>query len=207
MSTPAQIAANQENAKLSSGPTSEAGKAISSQNNLRHGLTGPFAVLPWENQEQFQTLQDDLLAEHQPVTPTERILVQEMAQSHWLGQRAILLQNECLNDFDPSTQDSKQLALYLRYQTTHNRAFYKALNQLLSLREKKRKEEIGFVSQKAKEAQLKLAEQRREAAEHRAQELHQARVGLPEAQTQRHRTETVIAQVLKMPKTAQPNAA
>ena len=56
MSTPAQVAANQQNAKLSTGPKTEDGKAISSKNNLRHGFTGAFMILPWEKQEEFDTL-------------------------------------------------------------------------------------------------------------------------------------------------------
>ena len=49
-------------------------------------------------------------------------------------------------------------------------------------------------------------EKRQEAAEHRAAELHQARVGLIEAQTRRHETETTIAKFFKMPRTEQSEA-
>ena len=167
-------------------------------------------MLPCESQDEYQSLHHDLVFEYQPATATERILVQEMAQSHWLRQRAIALQNLCLSQYDPTADQPKELALYLRYQTTHNRAFYKALNELQRLREQKRKQEIGFVSQKRREEQEALketrrqaAENRHEAAENRAQELHQARVWLTEAQARRHETETTIAQVLKMPRTAQ----
>ncbi len=134
----------------------------------------------------------------------------------------------CFNPEVPTADEPKELALYLRYQTTHNRAFYQALNQLQRLREQKRKEEtqeaalsqraeIGFASQKRrdeqealKETQRKAAEARREAQEkrhqaaaHRAEELHQARVWLTEAQARRHETETTIAQAVKMPRTVQ----
>jgi Mn-containing catalase len=44
--------------------------------------------------------------------------------------------------------DEKQFALLLRYESMHERAFYKAVNELQKLRKEKRKEEIGFVSQK-----------------------------------------------------------
>ena len=81
MSTQAQILANQANSQLSTGPKTEAGKAISSKNNLRHGLTGPFVVLAWEDQEEFRTLQNELLAEHQPTKLTEKMLVEDLAQS------------------------------------------------------------------------------------------------------------------------------
>jgi hypothetical protein len=40
MASPAQIEANRRNAQRSTGPTSETGKAISSQNALKHGLSG-----------------------------------------------------------------------------------------------------------------------------------------------------------------------
>jgi hypothetical protein len=46
----------------------------------------------------------------------------------------------------------KHFALYLRYQTTHERAFYKALTELQKLREQRRKEQIGFESQKRAQA-------------------------------------------------------
>jgi hypothetical protein len=69
-----------------------------------------------------------------------------MAQSHWLAQRAIRLQNDC---FTAEGIDTKRLALFLRYQTTHQRAFHKALNTLIALQKTRRKQEIGFVSQKA----------------------------------------------------------
>ena len=40
MATDAQIAANRRNAKLSTGPTSPSGKAVSSRNSTKHGLSG-----------------------------------------------------------------------------------------------------------------------------------------------------------------------
>jgi hypothetical protein len=89
-----------------------------------------------------------LLAEHAPTTETERVLVQRMAQHIWISQRAINLQQLCL-DPDTGICDSEyRLALYLRYQTTHDRAFHKCLSELLKLKAEKRKAAIGFVSQK-----------------------------------------------------------
>ena len=187
MSTSAQIAANQANAQHSTGPKSEAGRAASSQNNFRHGLAGGiFAMLGWENHDEFQTLLADLAAEHQPATPTERLLVEKMAQSWWLRNRALLLQDLCIHDKVPiCNQDrEKDLALFIRYQTTHDRAFHAALNALLKLRAEKRKAEIGFESQKQRGA----AEARRVAAENRKQELHQWAVLLAQAKVDRQQT-------------------
>ena len=86
MSTEAQHTANQANAQLSTGPTSEEGKAISSQNRRKFGLTGRFVVLPWEKQEEFEDLRARLCAEHQVYSPFEAELIEKMAAL--LGQPA-----------------------------------------------------------------------------------------------------------------------
>ncbi len=165
MATDAQISANQANAQHSTGPKSESGKAASCQNNFRYGLTGSsFTVLDSEDQDEFDRVLSGLRFEHQPATMTESILVEKMAQSYWLSKRALDLQDQCATDEDLTLdQQQKQLALFLRYQTTHDRAFHRALNDLLKLRAEKRRNEIGFESQKRAEA----VESRRAAAENR----------------------------------------
>jgi len=152
MSTSAQIAANQQNAQRSSGPKTDSGKAISALNNFRYGFTGAFCILPWEDQEEYDQLSGGLLDDHRPSNTTEHLLVKTMTQSCWLRQRALTLQQLCFNR-EMAICDGdceKQLALYLRYQTTHDRAFTKALDQLQKPRAEKRKEEIGFESQEKK---------------------------------------------------------
>ncbi|HEX3685318.1 MAG TPA: hypothetical protein VHU83_22480 [Bryobacteraceae bacterium] len=193
MATDAQISANQSNAQLSTGPKSESGKAASSQNNFKYGLTGSsFAVLEFENQDEYDHVLCGLRFEHQPASMTESILVDKMAQSYWLSKRALYLQDQCCTDEDLSLeQQQKQLALFIRYQTTHDRAFHRALNDLLKLRADKRKQEIGFESQQrrlAAESRREAAEKRqvdeaarRQRAEDRKQELHKWAVWLAEA--------------------------
>ncbi|MBV8865569.1 MAG: hypothetical protein JO210_09275, partial [Acidobacteriaceae bacterium] len=95
--SPARLAANRANAQLSTGPKTAEGRAVVSQNRWRHGLTGSFMLLPWERSEDFQQLAADLRSEHQPSTPTEKLLIDNMAQHHWLMQRAISLQNLSFN--------------------------------------------------------------------------------------------------------------
>ena len=179
MATDAQITANQLNAQLSTGPKSESGKAASSQNNFKYGLTGAsFSVLASEDQDEFDHVLCGLRFEHQPATMTESILVEKMAQSYWLSKRALYLQDQCATDEELTLeQQQKELALFIRYQTTHDRAFHRSLNDLLKLRAERRRAEIGFESQKHKIA----AESRREAAEKRKQELHEFAVLLAEA--------------------------
>ncbi len=182
MSTHAQIAANQANAQHSTGPRSEQGKAASSQNHLKFGFTGLFAVLPWENQEKFDALAKALHRQHGPGTEFETDLVQKMAQHYWLSQRALILQEMCfdLEHIKCDDYHEKKLALYLRYQTTHERAFERCSNELQKLRKETDKAEIGFESQTRKAAD----ESRKQSNENRRQELHQFAVLLAEAKVE-----------------------
>ncbi len=183
--SPARLAANRANAQLSCGPKTEEGKAVVARNRYQHGLTGNFMTLAWERAEDFEQLVADLRSEHQPSTPTEKLLVDRMAQHYWLMQRALSLQNLCFKSDLPLCINEKDLALYLRYQTTHERAFHKCLRELAKLRAERRMAEVGFESQKraaAAEIRKNLDESRKQAAEIRQQELHSARLSLIAAQ-------------------------
>ncbi len=137
---------NRANAQHSTGPRTSTGKLASSRNSLKHGLASGEMIIPGEDQAALEALRQDLLAEHQPANPTEELLVKEMAQSWWLTQRAIRFQNQC---FTETGVDEKRLSLFLRYQTTHSRAFHKALNALLRLKQSRaRQQALGFVSQR-----------------------------------------------------------
>jgi hypothetical protein len=178
MSTQSQIRANRENSQHSTGPITEAGKSASCLNNFRHGLAGSFRVLASEDQDEFDALVCGLKAEHQPSTLTETMLVEKMAQHYWLGQRAQRLQDLAMGDPNlTEEQQNRQFALLLRYQTTNDHAFHQCLNQLLKLRAEKRKQEIGFESQRRQDAIVSL----RQSAENRKQDRHKWDIMLAEA--------------------------
>jgi hypothetical protein len=136
--------ANRANSKLSTGPRTADGKLASSRNSTKHGLASGTLIIPGEDPAAFETLLNDLLEEHQPATATEDLLIQEIAQSFWLTQRAIRLQNGC---FTGEGVNEKQLALFLRYQASHERCFYKALNCLIRLKKDAARDNRRFVSQ------------------------------------------------------------
>jgi hypothetical protein len=156
MATEKQTAANRENAQHSTGPTSQAGIETSSWvNALRHGLAVKdherFGILYDENSDKFNELHARLTQEHAPTTETEVILVRHMAQSEWLRARALRLQADCVQD-GLAKEDVAKLGVLIRYQTTHERAFHRSLKELQSLRKERRNLEIGFESQKLKQA-------------------------------------------------------
>ena len=177
-SSPAQLAANKANAERSTGPKTEAGKAASALNNFKFGLTGStFRVLNFERREEYDQLRKDLFAEWQPSTPTETMLVEKMIQHHWLSLRSLLLQDLCIDPTNPglgALHCEARLALYLRYQATHERAYYKALRELQALRAERHKSILRFESsqRKAEKAHDKLV------ADCRKEELRKARLEL-----------------------------
>jgi hypothetical protein len=161
MSSELQQIASRTNGAKSRGPVTEEGKQASSQNRLAHGLLSKRIVLPGESQEEFDELLNSLLDEHQPQTPTELALVENMATARWRQQRVWTLETAGLGnelrrtrsiegeDFETKawvafrsvTGDSPALELLSRYEARFERQFRTALTALLSLRAKRRAEE------------------------------------------------------------------
>jgi hypothetical protein len=109
---------------------------------------GAFKLLSSEDPIGFEAFKQSLLNEYQATTPTESILVNGMVESSWLAQRAQRLHDTFLNPETGEITDAPKASLYMRYCTTHTRAFHKSLNDLLKLRSERRKAAIGFEAQK-----------------------------------------------------------
>ena len=166
MSTTAQILANQENARHSTGPLTPEGKAASSQNNFRHGLRGKFLIMPTEDPQEYADLVEAFHAEHQPATITEQLLVERMAESEWRSRRCQSMLDQLM---EQGSDDAKAMSLWLRYQTSFERSFHKCLSDLLKLRAERRKDEIGFERKKLAET---AAACRQQVAEARSRSLN-----------------------------------
>ena len=182
MASPAQVLANRENSLHSTGPVSIEGKAASSRNSYRHGLTSKQIVMPGEDPAEYDALHQSLRKQYAPANETERTLVDEVAAGSWRLARARRQETAILkkligeNCEDPDTafaklfvEKPKEVARLLRYITTIERAYYRALNKLEKLQKERAKEEqqsailrawatapgtpapaIGFVSQNRK---------------------------------------------------------
>ena len=147
MATPAQIAANRANAQLSTGPRTDAGKEKTRQNALRHGLCAGIPQMSDEAEEEVQELLDGLREEHQPVGPTEEILVYKIAEAFFYAKRAAYLLSEKLDWADRGDDTPRDVGLMLRYHAASDRAWYRALNELRKVQKERRLQEIGSVSQ------------------------------------------------------------
>jgi hypothetical protein len=93
MSTPQQIAANQANAQLSTGPRTEEGKERSSLNALKSGLTGRTVLLSTEDTAAYERHVAHFFAFYEPVGDEETVVVQRMADTRWRLDRCANLEN------------------------------------------------------------------------------------------------------------------
>jgi len=148
MATQAQVDANQANSQKSTGPKTEEGKARSSRNRLSHGFASSTRFVQGEDPAEFNLLLDDLISEHQPATPTEQILVEQMAHHHWISLRATRLQDSIIASYLKTGLTPVQLGLFIRYQSTAERAFHKAHTELLKAQKQRQNPQIGFESKK-----------------------------------------------------------
>jgi hypothetical protein len=83
MASAAQVAASRLNGALSHGPTSESGKATSSLNALKTGLTGRTVLLPSEDAALYEAHLAQFRERYQPVGDQELALVQSLADTRW----------------------------------------------------------------------------------------------------------------------------
>jgi hypothetical protein len=166
MASQLQIDANRRNAQKSTGPKTPEGRAAVRLNGVKHGLTAKILVFPGEDESAFTALLDSLEAEHAPATPSEEILVRQLAMAAWRLQRVYHLEASAFTlgrsdtagrvdeRFDPKLNDSERIAFVAiddpfggnplaklsLYESRLERSFYKALHELQRIRAERQKE-------------------------------------------------------------------
>jgi hypothetical protein len=148
------------NGAKSRGPTTAEGKEKSSRNSIKHGLTAGNGniLLDCEDPGQFDEVLNKLLGIHEPATPAEHDLVEEMVAARWRTRRMWTIETGLLNAeiitqaaktdtpdpnihltmaFRSLTDDSRSLALANRYEARLQRLYdraYKTLRELQQIR-------------------------------------------------------------------------
>ena len=87
MTSERQKAANQANARRSTGPKTRKGKAIVRLNAVRHGLLTRDVVLPGEDADSFEDLWNQVRADLSPVGPIEEFLADCVINAMWRLRR------------------------------------------------------------------------------------------------------------------------
>jgi hypothetical protein len=124
----------------STGPRTAAGKAISSQNALKHGLASNRLIIEGEDPADYQTNLDEFLTDLQPVGKLEVELATEIANAQWFKARALRFQAIAFDNHTPTPNHTvpPELGVLIRYQTTNERAFYRALKTLQTLQKERK---------------------------------------------------------------------
>ncbi len=112
-----QLAANRANARLSTGPRTEEGKARSSTNAVTTALTGRTVLLPSDDPARYQHHVEQYEKEFQPATEREAVLVQSLADTDWRLLRIPVLEmslykrgrEEGVSELDTFLKYEKQL--------------------------------------------------------------------------------------------------
>jgi len=87
MTSERQKAANQANARRSTGPQTPEGKAVIRLNALRHGLLARDVVLPGEDADAFEDLWNQVRADLSPMGPIEELLSERVVNAMWRLRR------------------------------------------------------------------------------------------------------------------------
>ena len=167
MTTNAQIKANRNNAKKSTGPRTEEDKSRVSKSALKHGLLARDTVLPGEDPAEFDRQLAALEADIQPANSLEFELVRQIADAQWRMRRLTRLEtgfiaaavdntrrymekrrpDELRPGYDGETlllgsamlERTQALVHLARYDGHLSRRFFRAVKQLADLRRDERK--------------------------------------------------------------------
>lgn len=133
MATKIQLEANRANARRSTGPKTPSGKARSSMNAVKHGLTAKKIVIGDEDPHQFDLLREAIEERFKPRSVMERELTERLAGIAWRLRRipafeADILETLCAKaDYypSPSTQNAPIMARALILDSKENQALGK----------------------------------------------------------------------------------
>jgi hypothetical protein len=139
MLSEARQTANAANACLSTGPRTAEGKARSSQNARKHGLTAAQLVIAPEDRQEFDELLAQLQTEIRPQGALQQILFDRLVASAWNLNRILCMEAKLTASAGGYLDilDHPELAAKLdrlaRHQTRIERSFHRSLRELKSL--------------------------------------------------------------------------
>jgi len=142
MATEKQIAANRENAKSSTGPRTDAGKAASSSNALKHGLATRGIIKSQGQQDAFDLVESDLRGTLLPEGPLQELIFKRVLIGAWnlyrCGECEVALYNSTgATRVDPLVISDVEpvYARVRKYARESENSLYKAMRELAKLQE------------------------------------------------------------------------
>jgi hypothetical protein len=130
MSSAAQVIANAANAQNSTGPRSESGKATSSQNALKHGLTAKTILLPGEDEAAYRAMCAGMFEQFAPANVPEKSLLQLLCDTQWRLQRCGRIEAAIL---DADTLDFKAIDIISKHESRLKKQYSATLKEVQTL--------------------------------------------------------------------------
>jgi hypothetical protein len=133
MTASARTTANVANASISTGPRTEEGKARSSRNAVKHGLTSKHLVIAHGEEEEFAELHDSLHQQLAPEGALEMGLFNMLVHAAWNLERFRTLEARLMaNGLDSLLDEptAKALDRLQRYASSNQRSYRAALMEL-----------------------------------------------------------------------------
>lgn len=120
-----QLLANRQNALCSTGPRTAAGRAIASQNALKHGLRAEHNVIPGEDAEEFDSFRQMMLDDLAPAGALELMLADRIVAGCWKLHRAGRIETALLKELNitPRDPDDPKQKEKLPFQVTMTKTY------------------------------------------------------------------------------------
>ena len=166
MRTTKQIEASRKNGARSRGPATPEGKAQSSGNATRHGLSSKVVVLSNESADEFTHLLESYVAHWRPATQPELDLVNDIVAARWRLNRVLALETatldiemdrqrarieeqysridepvRCAMAFSALADSGRSLSILSRHEARLQRTMARATAELLRMQAERREQE------------------------------------------------------------------
>ncbi len=172
MASAKQIAANRRNASLPRGPLSAEASAAIRENAVKHGLTAKHVVMQHEDEADYHELRASIVMEYQPLTPQEHRFADQIAQNYWRLLRCRRVETATFENrlgtlkdrlkIDPKaaidndegisicmSNEGRDFDTLRRYETTIERAWYRAIRELRAAQKERRENEAAQAEEEA----------------------------------------------------------
>ena len=161
MTTQKQLDANRNNAKLSIGPKTDAGKAVVGTNALKHGIFSRHIILNGESKKDFDSLKHEFYNQFQPQGLIENLFWERALAAAWRLSRVTQMESMLMNDAANRSCGSgisevlggysgDELILLSRYEISLEKILFRSLSELRILQNERKSNqlasalEIGF---------------------------------------------------------------
>ena len=135
----------------STGPRTQSGKAVSSQNARKHDLCSRTLRLTPEEWAEYNEMGERYRRDFQPANDVEQTLIDEICFNYWRLQQAREVELRIISEHPT---ELPIISLYIRYRTGYERAFYKALDKLQQTQRIRKQEAEPVRSAKSRPAPL-----------------------------------------------------